>query len=109
MRPSFPLLLSYEFHIRTEAFRLVREKGSTLKEALKAARMDPETRMLKFATPLSIEAQKRKSDQTSLWRQEPPLKFQKGGSKGSKGSGKDNNQGKGKGKGKKGKTWRCWG
>ena len=85
--------LSYEWYIREKAFDLVKEEGFTLASALRKARKDPEIRLLKFVTPLSIEG-KRKQEQTSLWREQPPTKFQKG----------DEGKGKGKGKDFKGKA-----
>ena len=77
IRPSFPLQLSYEFHIRKKAFELVREQGHSLAVALRMAREDPETRTLRFVTLLGMEG-KRRQDQVSLWRDEPPTKFHKG-------------------------------
>ena len=89
LRPSFPLQLSYEWYIREKAFDLVKEEGLTLTDALRKARKDPEIRLLKFVTPLSLEG-KKNQDQTSLWREQPPTKYHKG-----EGKGKDKGKGKG--------------
>ena len=114
VRPSFMLQLSYEWQIRERAFEMVREENTTLVNALKLARADPELRSLRFTTPLTLEGAKRKQDQVSLWR--PPNKFPKGegkaggkdkGKKGKgkgKGDGKNDNSKGGKGKGKM-NTW----
>ena len=98
MRPSFPLLLSYEYQIRVKAFELVNEEGYTLTAALRAARKDAETRTLKFVTPLANEGKNKNQDQGSLWREggQPPRGVRAG-----KGKGKE--KGKVKGKFDKGK------
>ena len=53
-RPSWPLVLSYDWHIREKAFELVRESGQLLMDALEAARKDSELRSMMLTTPLTI-------------------------------------------------------
>ena len=75
---------------------MVREEGKTMKEALELARADPETRSLRFTTPLAVEAKgdnKRKNDQTSLWSDNRPNKLMKGNGKKGKDKGKEANRG----------------
>ena len=93
IRPSFPLLLSYEYQIRVKAFELVNEEGYSLAAALRAARKDSETRSLKFVTPLATEGKTKVDDQRSLWREGNPRGVR---SEGKKGKGKEKGGVKGK-------------
>jgi len=51
-KPEWHLVLSYEFELRKEAFKRVRQQGATLAEALRDVIKDAELRALCFMEPL---------------------------------------------------------
>ena len=102
-RPPWNIVLSYEYKLRVEAFKMITEEGETMSDALKAVRDDPSLKETFFTTPLALQSAG------------SPSKYRKGNHKG-----KDKHQGHdergfpppppggkgaggGKGKGKKGK------
>ena len=100
--PPWPLILSYEHAVRSKAMMLIR-KGSTFKDALKAAWEDPIVKERHFTTPLCLETggRKRPADSHPAEYRQEPAKHPRGGSKG---AGKQKrSKGAGKGKGNKGK------
>ena len=102
--PPWPLLLSYEHAVRSKAMMLIR-KGSTFKDALKAAWEDPIVKERHFTTPLCLETggRKRPADNYPDEHRKENAKHQKVGSKGS-GKGKSGKGKPGKGKTRGGKT-----
>lgn len=114
MKVTIPwqILLNYEFACRKLAFRLVREEGRTLDEALLASIRDAECKEVHFTSPIAIGGSSGKRlqgqsgdgrGQASASKDEAPwkkIRTQKGKSKG-KGKGK-----KSKGQGKGGKIGR---
>ena len=55
-KPSWSLVLSYEYHLRKAAFRMIREEGTSLSEALALVVKDAELRNLFFTTPLLLNS-----------------------------------------------------
>lgn len=53
LNPPWPVLLTYDFALRKEAFRLVREEAVSLNTALKQACGDQELKELNFLIPLA--------------------------------------------------------
>ncbi|CAE7196495.1 unnamed protein product [Symbiodinium sp. CCMP2592] len=99
-RPPWNIVLSYEYKLRVEAFKMILEGTATMAEALRAVREDPSLKEAYFTTPLALHTAG------------TPNKFRKGNSKGKdKTQGQEippppaphqNGRGTGKGKGKKG-------
>ncbi|CAE7351564.1 unnamed protein product [Symbiodinium sp. CCMP2592] len=100
-RPPWNIVLSYEYKLRVEAFKMILEGTATMSEALRAVREDPSLKEAYFTTPLALHTAG------------TPTKFRKGNHKGKdKTPGQEippppaphqNGRGTGKGKGKKGK------
>ena len=90
LKPSWSVVLKYEFEVRKLAMKLVKDKGLTLSQALDAACEDSETRQLYLMTYLLVEKRTNKRDYDD---------FSGGGGAGA-GKGKNKDKGKGKGKGK---------
>lgn len=84
LRPSWNIVLDYEYKLRKEAFKLVVRGKYTLKEALETVVKDSELKESFFVTPLTLTTH------------EPPAKFQRGLGKGNHGNFSNQNQGKGK-------------
>ena len=126
-RPSWATLLELDFRVRKQAYHLVNTSGSTLEQALRAAREDTSLIQKYFLTPVSLAAgaeaarmavQKRPAP--AEWSGPPPTRQADGsaanpvmyehgakgrgkrtGGRGGKGAG---NRGNAKGRGKKGVT-----
>ncbi|CAE7253326.1 unnamed protein product [Symbiodinium sp. CCMP2592] len=75
-RPPWNIVLSYEYKLRVEAFKMILEGTATMAEALRAVREDPSLKEAYFTTPLALHTAG------------TPTKFRKGNSKG-----KDKQQG----------------
>ncbi|CAE7263715.1 unnamed protein product [Symbiodinium sp. CCMP2592] len=75
-RPPWNIVLSYEYKLRVEAFKMILEGTATMPEALRAVREDPSLKEAYFTTPLALHTAG------------TPSKFRKGNSKG-----KDKTQG----------------
>ncbi|CAE7273906.1 unnamed protein product [Symbiodinium sp. CCMP2592] len=100
-RPPWNIVLSYEYKLRVEAFKMILEGTATMSEALRVVREDPSLKEAYFTTPLALHTAG------------TPNKFRKGNHKGKdKTQGQEiplppaphqNGRGTGKGKGKKGK------
>jgi len=99
-RPSWGTILSWEFELRKRAMKYINEDGSTLEEALKAARKDNELRTKHLIAPVALSAQSRKRGY-GAHEEEPPWKKGAQG-KGSKPKGGEDRGGKGGGKDRKG-------
>ena len=69
-RPPWNIVLSYEYKLRVEAFKMITEEGATMSEALKAVREDPSLKESYFTTPLALHSAG------------TPNKFRKGNHKG---------------------------
>ena len=99
-RPPWDIVLSYEYKLRVEAFKMILEGTATMSEALRAVREDPSLKEAYFTTPLALHSAG------------TPNKFRKGNGKG-KAQGHDQHLrapppaphagGRGTGKGKEGK------
>ena len=117
--PSWALVLSYEYEVRSKAYETSRG-GQALEKALKEAWKDELVYRRYFLTPLTLEGapgRKRPSEGEPQWSGAwgdggGRPKWEKGSSKGkgtSKGKGKgEKGQGKGKKKGKKGVFGSCF-
>jgi len=109
--PTWDLLMKYELEVRKFAIRRVNEGGSTLAEAMEAARRSIEHRTSFFITPLAMPNSRVASARPAADSQGPKRSaeeagFQHDGS-GAQPQGAKKKQGKAKGKGKdgaKGKT-----
>lgn len=97
LKPDWTIVLSFEFKLRKEAFRLVLSDGYTLGDALKAVMRDAELKEAYFTTPIALKA-------ASSVEPPPQNKFPRFNSKGysnqSKGFSKNQQKGKGRGKSK---------
>ena len=69
-RPPWNIVLSYEYKLRVEAFKMILEGTATMSEALRAVREDPSLKEAYFTTPLALHSAG------------PPSKFRKGNGKG---------------------------
>ncbi|CAE7237781.1 unnamed protein product [Symbiodinium sp. CCMP2592] len=69
-RPPWNIVLSYEYKLRVEAFKMNLEGTATMAEALRAVREDPSLKEAYFTTPLALHTAG------------TPSKFRKGNSKG---------------------------
>jgi hypothetical protein len=99
IKPSWHILLEYEFQVRKKAFALVRDDGTPLSEALGKAASDTELRDLHFMAPLLLSSRNGKGGKKNHWQEEDA------GGKGGKEGGKKRHKGGGKeGKGKGSKT-----
>ena len=70
-RPSWATVLELDFRVRKQAYQLVNENGSTLKEAMVAAREDTALFQKYFITPVSLAAGAEAARSTSSKRQAP--------------------------------------
>jgi hypothetical protein len=103
LHPAWTVILRYEFELRKEAFKRVRDDGLSLSDSLLAVIKDPELKEIFFTSPIALSRNTRSTnqgqDQQDPKRQrkdEPPRTlYRKGDGKG--------RQKKGDGKGKKGK------
>eukprot|EP00435_Cladocopium_sp_Y103_P062606 s851_g24.t1 len=92
LRPSWSIVLEYEYKLRKEAFKQVVRGQATLKAALEAVVKDSELKEAYFVTPLTLSSH------------EHPSKYQRTGGKGNNGpSGQNYGGAHGKGKSAKGK------
>ena len=69
-RPPWNIVLSYEYKLRVEAFKMILEGTATMSEALRAVREDPSLKEAYFTTPLALHSAG------------TPNKFRKGNGKG---------------------------
>jgi len=104
--PTWDLLMKYELEVRKFAIRRVNEGGSTLAEAMEAARRSIEHRTSFFITPLAMPNSRVASARPAADSQGPKRSaeeagFQHDGS-GAQPQGAKKKQGKAKGKGKDG-------
>jgi hypothetical protein len=107
LHPAWTVILRYEFELRKDAFKRVRDDGLTLTDAILAVIKDPELKEIFFTSPIAL-ARAARTTQLGLDHQEhkhprredpPRTIFKKGDAKGdSKGK---RGGGRGKGKGKK--------
>ena len=58
--PSWGLVLSYDYEVRTHAYDLVRTEGKSVVDALRAARKDEAVYRRYFLTPLTLEATRKR-------------------------------------------------
>lgn len=98
------ILLNYEFACRKLAFRLVKEEGQTLNEALLNSIKDAECKEVHFTSPIALSGSKRlfvdnAKQGTEQWKDEPEPPAKKGRGANA-GRGKGGGRGKGRGRGR---------
>jgi len=98
-RPSWPLLLAYEYQVRKEAARNI-VKGLDFADALRTAWKDLELRERHFVTPLALSAVAGATRGPGPSGGEPALKRPRRGEQGQQGGGKAKGKQKGAGDGK---------
>jgi hypothetical protein len=98
-RPSWGLVLNYEFELRKAAIQLVNLDGETLHEALKLVIKDAQLRERHFSTPLRWEdgsSSKPTAPDGLETGYEQRFQVDNKGGKAGRGKGKDKGEGKGK-------------
>ena len=100
IKPSWQLILDFEYQLRVKAYELVRDDGLSIKVGLERAIKDPETRELHlvgpFAQQVAIHASRRSRPPPPPWSGTSGVVNQfgaKGKDKGTKGEGKAGKKG----------------
>ena len=109
LSPPWSMILSYEQDCRKAVFKSIRERGSSMEDALLAVCSNSEIREFSFTAPIALAGRTTRKWKGEAQDEGEDRKKRKGEGKGRKGRGKGNggggkgkggSQGKGKGKGK---------